>query len=302
MTDRLENFRAGYAVLAERVRVALRVQLGDESRLTGHRDEALNFLSSADPVRFFFQNQRLARANAAAEQHRHIFPPDEFAILRESIGFMVEELEKACTQSSDPCDQEIVVVERCVAASGAGRPRIEFDKNFLSRALDLRGVAGVAAAAGVSPRTVRRRAQEAGLKPRGDPVYTEETAVDGSRVRKWNPHASQPASTLTDISDDELDRELFALLQLFPRFGRAMISGQLRSKGIRIARSRLRLSYLRVHGTPTPFGDPRIGRKKYSVPGVNSLWHHDGQHGKPRRRRDYAFTLTDVQALSDGSW
>lgn len=51
MTDRLENFRAGYALLQERVRVALRVQLGDVHRLRAQRDEVLGFLNAADQVR-----------------------------------------------------------------------------------------------------------------------------------------------------------------------------------------------------------------------------------------------------------
>lgn len=171
------------------------------------------------------------------------------------------------------------MVQRRRALRGAGRPRIHIDEGFLSRALDLRGHAGIAEALRCSPRTVRRPAQEAGLSRPGLRVSTPYIAPDGSQRRTWNPRASKPASKHTPISDEDLDRFMFNILQLFLTFGRAMIKGKLESQGIIVSRSRLRLSYLRVHGTPTPFGSVRIGRKKYSVPGVNSLWHHDGQHG-----------------------
>ena len=40
-------------------------------------------------------------------------------------------------------------------------------------------------------------------------------------------------------------------------------------------------SYLRVIGPPNnQFGNRRIERRVYSVPGPNTLWHHDGQHGR----------------------
>ena len=59
-----------------------------------------------------------------------------------------------------------------------------------------------------------------------------------------------------------------------------MLHGYLRAKGYRVPIKRISSSYLRVHGTPAAFGSRQIERRVYSVPGVNSLWHHDGQHGK----------------------
>lgn len=50
MTDRLENFRAAYFVLQERVQVALRIQIGDLARLNHQRDEVLSFAQSAQQV------------------------------------------------------------------------------------------------------------------------------------------------------------------------------------------------------------------------------------------------------------
>ncbi|KAJ6461306.1 hypothetical protein DFH09DRAFT_866618, partial [Mycena vulgaris] len=199
MTDRLENFRGGYAQIAERVRIALRVQLGDAQRLGAHRDEVLTFLS-------------------AANQHRAIFPPGEFAILHASVGIMVEELEKACTESSDPCDARIVVVERRIAAQGAGRPRIEIDPTFLSQALTLREATALAPALGCSARTIRRRAATGLESAGGSCLHVEEVEPPG-----------------VSAGVEAHGTRMFGILQLFPNFGRSMIAGQLASQGINLA-------------------------------------------------------------------
>lgn len=47
----LENLRAAYQVLNDRVIRALHVQLGDPERLQEKRDQALQFLSAAEQVR-----------------------------------------------------------------------------------------------------------------------------------------------------------------------------------------------------------------------------------------------------------
>lgn len=59
-----------------------------------------------------------------------------------------------------------------------------------------------------------------------------------------------------------------------------MIYGHLHSNGHRVPRERIAAAYIRVHGTPGTFAGRRIHRKVYNVAGPNSLWHHDGQHGK----------------------
>ena len=60
-----------------------------------------------------------------------------------------------------------------------------------------------------------------------------------------------------------------------------MIDGYLMALGERVPRRRIEKSYLRVIGPPNnQFGDRRIERRVYSVPGPNALWHHDGQHGE----------------------
>jgi hypothetical protein len=51
MLQQLKNLRAAYHVLENRVRVALRTQIGDVERLQQPRDQALLLLSSAERER-----------------------------------------------------------------------------------------------------------------------------------------------------------------------------------------------------------------------------------------------------------
>lgn len=189
---------------------------------------------------------------------------------------MVESLEDAAVQSADPADGPAIIVTHRLPQGKRGRPRVEIEGTFLAYASQLRGPSGLAPVLNCSPRTVRRRMLEQGLAVPGTPVYADEVQADGVVERVWT--STTPA--VTDISNEELEREIFAILQVFPRFGRRLIAGHLQSKGIKVVRERIRSAYLRVHGAPAIFGDRTITRKVYSVPGVNSLWHHDGQHGR----------------------
>lgn len=92
-------------------------------------------------------------------------------------------------------------------------------------------------------------------------------------------HTSTTAP-VSSISDHDLDKLIFSALEIFPNFGRRMISGFLRQRGHRVPMERIRFSYLRVHGAPGRFGDRQISRKEYRVPGPLSLAHMDGQHGE----------------------
>jgi hypothetical protein len=190
---------------------------------------------------------------------------------------MLELLDEATRQAIDPPDRIDLRVFSELRTGEPGRPRLEFDRQFLQYALRLRGPTGIASFFGCSPRTVRRRALELNLLDPGEPPYRD-TLVNGEVVRIWIGCIRH--TRLSNISDDQLDGILYEILRDFPRFGRRMIDGRLRSLDIRVPRLRLCESYLRVHGPPPSLSNRRrIQRRKYSVAGVNSLWHHDGQHG-----------------------
>jgi hypothetical protein len=190
---------------------------------------------------------------------------------------MLLALDRAYHQASDPPDVTLAVISSHSRGS-QGRPRIEFDPRFLSFALETRSVTDVARAFNCSPRTVRRRALELGLLEAGQKPF--ETIVhDNGTVSLI--HSGPPRHTrLSVISDNDLDTLIWAILRDFPDLGRRMIDGRLRSQGVIVSRRRIRESYIRLRGPPPFFARRLITRRKYFVEGVNSLWHHDGQHGK----------------------
>jgi len=57
-----------------------------------------------------------------------------------------------------------------------------------------------------------------------------------------------------------------------------MLCSHLQSQGFYVTRQRIIDSFLRDNGATAEFGRQRIERRPYSVPGPNSLWHHDGNH------------------------
>lgn len=186
-------------------------------------------------------------------------------------------LDHAILLSADPPDAPHIETTRIIRTGQPGRPRIEIDPDILETALEMRGPAGLAPVFGVSSRTVRRRALELGLVEPGPAIYTDHEAPDGSIERTY----TSSTASASDISDNDLDTLVQQTLQSFPTYGRRMLKGHLTSLGYRIPRPRLEASYMRVHGPPAAhFGPRRIERRVYSVPGPNSLWHHDGQHGK----------------------
>ncbi|KAG6870575.1 hypothetical protein C0992_012957, partial [Termitomyces sp. T32_za158] len=118
----------------------------------------------------------------------------------------------------------------------------------------------IAALYGCSARTIRRRLVEYGFSPSGPPVYTEHQQPDGT------------------LQHQELDALMLDIYERFSSFGRRMIDGYLLHIGERVPHQRIVDSYNRVIGPTTlTFAPRRIHRRVYSVPGPNSLWHHDGQ-------------------------
>ena len=209
-------------------------------------------------------------------QHRNVIPPDEYTTLETSITTVISALDAASNVSQDPISRPPLVLSWQGSTGRRGRPRKDCDPQFLAFAMDLRGPSGIAPVLGWSSKTVSRRALEYGLREPGTPVFRDYTHEDGS-ISRIHQSTTRPMSNITD---EQLDHLVFDILQVFPHFGRSMLHGRLQAMGHHVPRERLRLSYIRVHGVPGVFGDRTIQRKKYSVAGANSLWHHDGQHGK----------------------
>jgi hypothetical protein len=281
MAAAIANTRSAYHQLVDRVETALRTQIGDEARLRATRGDVLNFMAAANQVGCYLM-MLCAEPDAILQLIDH-FPRDEFEVLKSSVDRMVEALDCARDQSSDPPQGPALRVVSVLRTGKRGRPRVEIDRSFLEGALRLRGpheIAPVLRADGrpiCSGRTVRRRALEYGLSSPGAPVLIRTEDADGTVTQVH--HSS--TSAVSVLSDDELDGLVSSALERFPLIGRRMLQGSLDSAGHHVPRRRILESYVRVHGPSTSvFSRRSIHRRAYHVAGANSLWHHDGQHGK----------------------
>ena len=83
----------------------------------------------------------------------------------------------------------------------------------------------------------------------------------------------------SDISDNDLDKEIKHTLALTPYSGEIYVRGSLEGKGIKVQRSRVRESLRRIdcvgRALRTRYA---IYRRKYKVAGANHLWHIDSNH------------------------
>ena len=237
------------------------------SNVTGFLELSIRFVSLSSGTHL---------ALSDPSQHTQIVPSGELSVVQSSIAEMLRCLDEAATASVDPPDVPPPTLTEIVHTGQRGRPRVHIDPDLLETAVSLRGPSELARLFGCAPRTVRRRALEHQFVQPGEPVYVNYTDEDGNTVRLYTT-ASRDQSGLTDEQLDEITRQI---LEVFPVFGRQMIDGHLKYLGHRVPRRRLEESYIRVHGPPTgAFGPRRIQRRVYNVPGPNSLWHHDGQHG-----------------------
>ncbi|KAJ6608778.1 hypothetical protein B0H10DRAFT_514434 [Mycena sp. CBHHK59/15] len=178
MSEPLENLRIAYQILKRNVIRTLRTQRGAETQLNHQITEVLQF-------------------SAAAQLHRNIIPPAEFATAERSIHDMVDALNTARHESSDsPTAPNLVVTSRTSTSDG-GRPRVDIDPNILAEALSLRGPTHLASVFQVSSRTIRRRALDYRLVEPGVPVYTDTPQPDGTVSRTYTS-TSAPVSTITD--------------------------------------------------------------------------------------------------------
>jgi hypothetical protein len=119
------------------------------------------------------------------------------------------------------------------------------------------GPTGLAPLFKVNSRTVQRQLLDAGLANPGRPVYTDverETEDGVEQVREYLGCSGSDKSA--HISNNQLDSQLYSILELFPSYGRRMIDGHPKLQGYIIQRSRILESYARVHGPPATTFDP----------------------------------------------
>ncbi|KAJ3826433.1 hypothetical protein F5880DRAFT_1476277 [Lentinula raphanica] len=177
------------------------------------------------------------------------------------------------------------------------RPRAVIDPDFLRWAHAHRTTTGIADFLGVSRRTVRRSLLEYGIALPGGVPFESEGSNLGESTDHLNPNPENPGSLHPDIvnaassiqsssssirrsnmSDDSLDSLVRLLRSHYPQAGIQMLHGMLRSLGHVVSYENIRRSLMRVDPVNRVFDRIRIRRRRYTVPGPNSLWHHDGHH------------------------
>jgi hypothetical protein len=204
-----------------------------------------------------------------------LIDPAERTIIETSVHDMLLQLDEAATQSSDPADAPPLTTSYLIHTGRPGRPSVYISRDVLAAALQYRGPTHLAPIFHCSSRTIRCIALEYDLVQPGLPVYVDYIHDDGNTYRFY----TSSTGNISDLSDDDLDSLIADIVQRFPNFGRRMINGHLKHLGHRVPRSHIQASYVCVHGPPAAsFGRTQIQRRVYSVPGPNSLWHHDGRH------------------------
>ena len=185
-----------------------------------------------------------------------------------------------------------------------GRPAIHIDPDFLRWAYSLRSTSSISRFLNISRQRVRSALLEHGIAvPQANP-FTQDTNLDDIATQTamedilLNPDLPIPTSfppsipsparhhtvsftaPLFTLSDSNLDELIICLQRHYCRARVTMLHGMLLHLGHRIPRERIRQSLLRIDPVQRVFERIRIRCHTYSVPGPNSLWHHDGQHGK----------------------
>lgn len=219
------------------------------------------------------------------------------------VAHMQHDVRLEYQQALDESHDGHPVVVQTVHGGGRGRPHIYIDPEFLAWAYTQRSVSSIARFVGVSRRTVVNILADYGITQTSasganpfsaeastssgdsedailDPLLAEYSNLSTSSLEDAAISLEHPTTAaVSTLTDDELDTVLIGLRQHFRRAGLTMLLGMLRSLGHRVPRERIRASLLRIDPVHRVFDRIRIRRREYSVPGPNSLWHHDGQHG-----------------------
>ncbi|KAJ3902573.1 hypothetical protein F5879DRAFT_805174 [Lentinula edodes] len=204
-----------------------------------------------------------------------------------------------------------------------GRPRTVIDPDFLRFAYRHRTTTGLSHFLDIPRSTLRRRLLENHIASPGTyPFTTNEMFTHSSNQDEvLNAEAPQPiqlpddvqaeAATIpsssssgyiTNISDDQLDSLLGRLRIHFHRAGIRMLDGMLRRLNIMVGYECIRHSLIRIDPIHRVFDRIRIRRRGYSVPGPNSLWHHDGHHRESVHNVRIERLWVDVSHYCSQTW
>lgn len=85
--------------------------------------------------------------------------------------------------------------------------------------------------------------------------------------------------TFTNITDNDLDREVERIKRMHPNDGERLMIGHLTQRNIIVPRAKLRASIHRIDPVNTALRrSVTVRRRTYHSPGPNAVWHIDGNH------------------------
>jgi hypothetical protein len=223
----------------------------------------------------------------------------ELDTIMQSLAIMRNDVRQQYEQTISESHHGHPTIMETIHTGQRGRPSLQINREFLQWAYSLRSISSIAHFLDVSRGFVRRQLVEHGIaEPQSQPFmlsaqYTDDGDSGGNDdVLDPSGDVSSLASTSDNmyfttsftspqsaISDTELDDLVIRLRRHFRRAGVTMLGGMLQRLGYRISRERITQSLVRIDPVQRVFQRIRIRRRVYSVPGPNSLWHHDGQHG-----------------------
>lgn len=222
----------------------------------------------------------------------------EHNTIMQSLAIMRNDVRQQYEQTINESHYGHPTIVETIHTGQRGRPSLQIDPGFLQWAYSLRSISSIAHFLGVSRGLVRQQLVEHGIaEPQSQPFmlsaeYTDSDSGGNDDVLDPSGVVSSPippsdntyfttsyTSPQSAISDNELDDVVMRLRRHFRRAGVTMLHGMLQRIGYRISRERITQSLLRIDPVQRVFQRIQIRRRVYSVPGPNSLWHHDGQHG-----------------------
>ena len=198
----------------------------------------------------------------------------EIHAMHQNCASMVEAIEMtASTQSTNHGPQcSPVAVSQQVHTGKHGRPALEVNPIALQQLLELRGVESTGKLLGCSSRTVRQRGLELGLVQPGPPVFMYETQPDGSMLRVFHRRES------VHSTDEDVHVAVSTALT-YPDIEREKMLAAVKGQGVSATRCQVEAALRMLRGPSESRKRKPIRRQVYTVPGLNYLWHHDGQHG-----------------------
>ncbi|KAJ7588960.1 hypothetical protein C8J56DRAFT_1004396 [Mycena floridula] len=230
-------------------------------------------------------------------------PTDSFQVLR--AGEQLEEFR--------------IIIQEQIHTGSQGHPRTVIDHDFLQFAYPCRTTVGIAHFLGVEP--LEQGIAQPGVAPTNIHYQEAELVINSESNDLLEPDLPLPQclpsniipahiGPHTEISVEILDALISQIHLHFRCAGTRMLHGSLHSLEYHIQFERIRHSLLRIDPVHRIFDRIRIRRRGYTVPGPNSLWHHDGQqvslHPETLFRSVHNVRIehlwVDVTAQVGGTW